>query len=725
MFNSKHNYVLRRTIIAVMAISMILIALPAMTYASGLDYNYNVLTLDSTATGVSSITVSGGTVTSEAVPVRTGTTDHYTYTYNIVLSDTAPVSGGSDLSIVATFVKDSSYTNCVVSTVQPKGLTNGLKKRYVQNNASLTYTATIAAGTSTGTVTAYVYPNLTNSTVQNYDTYVFNYTCAGTHNPWTLSNGALARLGDPAYPLTPPEQYMAIGDAVSSVHDVTYNYNNNGYYPDMVALYVETGATVQSDSTSITVTSGGASGGYTGYTVDLSGLSGTATGNVKVTKGGVDSYLKFHAPHEQNATGSGTAPTSVVSYLPLGQFATGSGWGSSAGKFVGKTSPEATGVSLGALGGYIEFYFANGITNDNINSYGVDFTVYGNAFNNNPEAGSVQVSEDGKVWYELAGSLYYEDGFTTSGVTSPKLYAGTQRNCSVLYEKNGSGINATINPGNNPLLIANPFTSTIAWFPESNEGYPMGLDQTNAISEAGGIQNYKTYHNATGSTISVNYDSVNGSLGFGGITAIEDSDSNGAYGYGYCDVTPNGTMSAYGTAVNPYEIYTSNKTGGDGFDLEWAVNNSGEPVSVKNKTFKYVRVYSSVLHIQPPFGETSAEVTGIFVTANPEGKTSVGQTDSPSTIVIKDANNNLFLNLKTLSPTKVAGADDTTTNTYTLDLSSYSISNGFKIQASSDNTKIFINNDSDGTYTYNGQTFVRIVAQQGFKAPYILVLRIK
>ena len=714
MFSSKHNYVLKRTMIAVLAVSMILMALPAMTYASGSDYNYNVLTLSSSSRGVTSITVSGGTVSPEAIPSVSGKT----FTYNISLTEGTPTS---DMSVTAAFV--ASSTDCVISTVKPKGLFNSTKKKYVRDHASLTHTATIAAGTNTGTVTAYVYPNL-NSNVSDYDTYVFNYTCAGTNNPKTLSNGALARLGDPAYPLTPPEQYMAIGNANSGVHDVTYYYddgngNNNGYYPDMVALYVETGATVQSDSASITVTSGGTSGGYTGYVVDLGGLSGTATGNVKVTKGGVDSYLKFHAPHEQSATGSGTAPTSVVSYLPLGQFATGSGWGSSTGKFVGKTSPEPTGVSLGALGGYIEFYFANGITNDNINSYGVDFTVYGNAFNNNPEAGSVQVSEDGNTWYELAGSLYYEDRFAPA--SSGKYYTGTQRNCSVEYNKETSKVTARIDAAGSTVLPTLDFSTNTNWFPSSSS-YPMGLDQANAIT-TNGHSNWKQYHNDTGSTISVDFNSPYTQLTFGGITAIEDSDSNGAYGYGYCDVTPNGTMSAYGTAVNPYEVYTSNKTGGDGFDLEWAVNNNGEPVSVAGKTFKYVRVYSSVLHIQPPFGETSAEVTGIFVTANAPGKTDVGKTSKPSVFI--DDGSDDGINLNTYTPAKVAGVDDTTTNTYSLDLRSLNLANGSEIAASANGTKLYINNDSDGSYTYNGQAFVRVVAQQGFKAPYILVLRFK
>ena len=44
--------------------------------------------------------------------------------------------------------------------------------------------------------------------------------------------------------------------------------------------------------------------------------------------------------------------------------------------------------------------------------------------------------------------------------------------------------------------------------------------------------------------------------------------------------------------------YTSDKTGGDGFDLEWAVDiSTGLPVDVTGKTFHDVRVYSAVLDL--------------------------------------------------------------------------------------------------------------------------------
>lgn len=683
----------------------------ADSYAT--DYN----SLTGFSAGVASITVSGGTVAHQVTPVISG--DQYTYNIDIT-EDWSSLNSNKKVTI--TFAKNlTNYPNCEISTNQP-GVWPFRKKK-VRDGASLVYEATIDQTNLNGSTTAYVYYDLENH-VTSYKTYVFNVTCNGALNPRYLpdSSGLHVKFGDPAYPDTEPECDMKIvNTSTANYYTVEYGGSRTGFYPGQLALYVKPSSGKTTADVSAVTSSGGAvitsygvSDGHKGFLVDLNAL--TADSTVEITDGAKTIYLTFHKPAEETASGSGTTPTSVVSYLPLGQFATGNGWGSSANKFVGISAPESTGVSLGSLGGYVEFYFANGITNNDINSYGVDFTVYGNAFNGNPEAGSVQVSEDGKVWYELAGSLYYEDGFTTSGVTAPKLYVGTKRNCSVSYEKDTAGINATINPGNNPLLSVNPFTTSLTWFPESSEGYPMGLDLADAVSETGGPQNYKTYHNATGSTISIDYDADNGTLDFGGITVIEDSDSNVNYGYGYCDVTPNGSMSAYGTAVNPYEVYTNGKTGGDGFDLEWAVDNDGVPVNVNGKTFKYVRVYSSVLHIQPPFGETSAEVTGIFLTANPEGKQSVNRTTIPQ-INVGNVDLTALISTGTITPTQKGNVY------YVTDLTGL-VNNNTTITASASNTKIYINNDSDGEYTYHGSKYVRIVAQNGFKAPYILVLKL-
>lgn len=373
-----------------------------------------------------------------------------------------------------------------------------------------------------------------------------------------------------------------------------------GYYPDMLALYMTYDGAINATASDtdkvcfVTYDSNGEAteeGSITGTGSTFATVKIKAAGSISVN--GVT--VNFSAPASPT-TPAGSAPSSVVSYLPIGQYASGQGWGSAAGKFAGKTSLESTGVSLGALGGYIEFKFDDGITDDPTNPYGVDFVVYGNAFNGNPEAGAVQVSENGTTWYELAGSKYYDGGFSFDGnkATGGKysnVYTGTLRDTTVNYTK-GSDIQVTLG-GNGPKT----FTTATAWWPTVDE-YADSV-----IAAAHQDDNVTVSRTAN-------------QLTFGGVTAVQDSNTTAEYAFGYADVTPNGSPATYGDAVNPYTPYTSGKTGGDGFDLAWAVDiSTGLPVNVTGKVFKYVRVYSAVLD-NATFGETSTEVCGIFTTAN-------------------------------------------------------------------------------------------------------------
>ena len=81
-------------------------------------------------------------------------------------------------------------------------------------------------------------------------------------------------------------------------------------------------------------------------------------------------------------------------------------------------------------------------------------------------------------------------------------------------------------------------------------------------------------------------------------------------------------------------LFRSNKFGGDGFDLAWAVNTeTGEPAAVDN--VKFVRVYSSVLHNTGVFGETSPDLTWIKVTANRK-TADVGESNGPEVLSVPD-----------------------------------------------------------------------------------------
>ncbi len=582
------------------------------------------------------------------------------YTYNI----TVPPTVANNAQITITFAPDSST---VVSTVPPQGQP-GMWIPRIMAYRNPVQTVTLSNGVANKTV--YVHRQLLNSSGQpvgtyygQCDVYIFNFEKG---YPVSISTG------DPVY----------INWSTTNVTSGTVQLRNaNGVLPDSFTLWVQGTGAVKQNGTTIAYDYED-EGNYA-YTINLLNAASTVTAVF-----GDDTYTISVPAKPSGGSGSGSAggvsPTSVVSFLPIGQFATGGGWGTSNGKFAGKTSPESTGVSLGALGGYIEFYFANGITDNPNNPYGVDFVVYGNAFNGNPEAGAVQVSENGSVWYELAGSKYFDGGFNYVGNQGASgkysnAYTGTLRNTSVAYSLiTGTGIYANFG-GHNDL-----FTTAAAWWPTTGENYPMGTPNTNSV---------------------VTVSHSNTALSFGGITAIPDSNVTADYAFGYADVTPNGSPSQYGAAVNPYTAYTSSKTGGDGFDLAWAVDiTTGAPVDVTNKNFKYVRVYSNVLD-NGAFGETSCEVCGIF-TAIP-ASTSVGVTATP-TIKVNGVN-------RTLTPIS--------SNVAVCDLGGLANNTSINVVAAS-GSKVWLNNlNSSSFVTGTANMTVRAVVQNGNAAPYIVIIK--
>ena len=634
---------------------------------------------DIASIGITGVDVSSATLTTSAS--NNGNDNNMTYTYNVVLSATT----SAEAAVTATFAK-AAGSGCTISKVPRISNQPVPTIPVVRNNQSLTFSSTLSSGV--GTATAYVFPALTTDFTR-FDTYVFNFTTGAVKNPVT-SNGVTLRFGDPAYANTAPECYMSL-EADGAAFNAQYEGPLAGYYPDMLALYMTYDGAINATASDtdkvcfVTYDSNGEAteeGSITGTGSTFATVKIKAAGSISVN--GVT--VNFSAPASPT-TPAGSAPSSVVSYLPIGQYASGQGWGSAAGKFAGKTSLESTGVSLGALGGYIEFKFDDGITDDPTNPYGVDFVVYGNAFNGNPEAGAVQVSENGTTWYELAGSKYYDGGFSFDGnkATGGKysnVYTGTLRDTTVNYTK-GSDIQVTLG-GNGPKT----FTTATAWWPTVDE-------YADSVIAAA--------HQDSNVTVS----RTANQLTFGGVTAVQDSNTTAEYAFGYADVTPNGSPATYGDAVNPYTPYTSGKTGGDGFDLAWAVDiSTGQPVNVTGKVFKYVRVYSAVLD-NATFGETSTEVCGIFTTAN-KASASVGTTAAPTSITV---NNN------SITPTSTVG------NVVVYDVGGLTESDAISVTtAGTSNT--YINSANSNSYEVSADDqMVRIIVQSGSSEPYIAIIK--
>ncbi|QIB70051.1 DUF4430 domain-containing protein [Aminipila butyrica] len=226
-------------------------------------------------------------------------------------------------------------------------------------------------------------------------------------------------------------------------------------------------------------------------------------------------------------------------------------------------------VSLGAYGGYIVYEFDKPITNHPNNPYGVDFIVYGNAGNGESEPGAVMVSNDGENWYELAGSEYYN--------------ADTKKNLEITYTNPDSSFKGA---------------ADVSWV--TSDKKPGYIYKNNAHTQAY-YPNPKIY-SAYNQGVAANLKYSDTTLSFTGNKI--NAETVPAFGYADCHKTGSNSI-----AINPY-AYNMERYNGDGMDLDWAVDQDGNPVQVDN--IKYVKIYTAVLENHGIMGESSTEVAGIL-----------------------------------------------------------------------------------------------------------------
>lgn len=570
-------------------------------------------------------------------------------------------------------------------------------------------------------------------------------------NPVTVPGSNITlRFGDPNYPATAPEKYMYFKETGTGTYDAVYSTNgtteDTSYYPDILALYITGSVTSITGSNMIFVTydaAGTPTESSTAtvnpkhfYTIKPQSDNSSITVNGNVT-------VHFSAPNVQVAEGS--KPAAVTGYLPVGQFAryNSFGWGtlytdntnvsSSSNDVKFKTGYVSTGVSLGMAGGYVQFDMGdNRIENNANNKYGIDFIVYGNAFKGNPEAAGVQVSNDGVTWYTLAGSRHYMSdtkwnqnisyikiataNTTIGGKSFAKAGIYVSTDFAAPSSDNASDVDAAVALATwtgIPQLTGSTYPKTYttdtpaaaAWWPEyaSNENYGNVWNIGNAVNGVSWLRNGTaeviTYTGVT----TVEDDMV--VLNEGATAAPTQAEMTDVYQWGYADVRVNG--SQYGTVVNnPYAAAPSTDAGagGDGFDLAWAVDANGNPVQLSS--VRYVRVYSAVLFSAGVFGETSAEVCGLYV-ANGDG--SGAATTTPTV--------------------KVGTSTVTTSNMGTVTKKVYSATTKVTVTSGAEN--IYVNGEkvTSGTEitfsTPSGSTnYVQVITQSGTEAPYITMVKI-
>ena len=510
---------------------------------------------------------------------------------------------------------------------------------------------------------------------------------------------------------------------------------NSSYIPKQFILWVRNGFTVSVGETQLTPNSTPtAEDTDVAYTINTD-----ATNAITITATNTTTTYTINCPH-YTAMATGVNPVDVNGYLPVGQFARPNsfGWGtlytdntnvkSDSNDVKFKTGYVSTGVSLGMAGGYVQFDMGDNkrIENNPNNKYGIDFIVYGNAFKGNPEAAGVQVSNDGVTWYTLAGSRHYMSdtkwnqnisyikiataNTTIGGKSFAKAGIYVSTDFAAPSSDNASDVDAAVALATwtgIPQLTGSTYPKTYttdtpaaaAWWPEyaSNENYGNVWNIGNAVNGVSWLRNGTaeviTYTGVT----TVEDDMV--VLNEGATAAPTQAEMTDVYQCVYADVRVNG--SQYGTVVNnPYAAAPSTDAGagGDGFDLSWAVDANGNPVQISSA--RYVRVYSAVLFSAGVFGETSAEVCGLYV-ANGTGS-GAATTD----LILASTSSGLVGTVDGGSKTVAAG-------TYLIRSSESNVFvNGVKVVASSG-------------YSFSvesGKTY-QIITQNGTESPYITVIK--
>ncbi len=477
-----------------------------------------------------------------------------------------------------------------------------------------------------------------------------------------------------------------------------------------------------------------------GNTISFS-ATGSYTLTVTVTNSGTKSYtvdIIYAAPATSGVPGD------VCGYLPIGQYSRGNGWGAlyTDGTNAGSTKKflsgyVSTGVSLGLLGGYVQFDLGEEvyIYDNPKNPNGIDFIVYGNPFSGNPEAGAVMVSEDGKVWYNLAGSLHY-DSDTTRNMTISyiKITADTQTIGGKTFTK-GIHYSTDYVPTNETSALKvntaigkatwNSFVTGTAWWPE----YPNTSENYGNVWSDGHLCD-PTDDDTTGDVF-WNRNGAAEVITYCGVTRVLDDAQKGLsganatnyYAWGYADVRANG--SSYGTAVNPYSTLPAAAAGGDGFDLAWAVTDTGIPVDMSGKHIRFIRVYSAVLYNAGIFGETSAEVCGLYI-AN-AASSSVGVTSAPTSVKYYKSNDTTGQSLTSIPSNHGTVSDISEIRTYVGSETNVA----FSVNAATGST-VYVNSvklteSSSGVFTGTIPTpasdgKVRVLIQNGTAAPYLFVI---
>jgi hypothetical protein len=266
--------------------------------------------------------------------------------------------------------------------------------------------------------------------------------------------------------------------------------------------------------------------------------------------------------------------TEVMEYTPApGQLINTAPWGTPDGARSIEGSVDGS-ICLGAFGGYVIFRFEDPVENDPSNPFGIDFTIFGNPVADWAEPGVVWVMKDengnGKAddtWYELAGSDY--------------LFNSTQRGQRVTYHNPGGDEAQDILwediMGDSGWIRTNS-AHTQPYYPlaDSFPSIPQEMYQLNGSQIKGLVFEHPS-----------------------GMKSIERA-------FGYADNHLRGS-APYTLPDNPYTRQVEN-SGGDAFDIGWAVDSAGHYVALDR--IHFIKVQCGILDDGGILGELSTEITG-------------------------------------------------------------------------------------------------------------------
>lgn len=171
--------------------------------------------------------------------------------------------------------------------------------------------------------------------------------------------------------------------------------------------------------------------------------------------------------------------------------------------------------------------------------------------------------------------------------------------------------------------------------------------------------------------------------------------------------------------LNDVNSYVASPSKANGFDLAWAVDESGLPIDVSNKEFHYIKVATASNIWAGSFKEKSTEVTYVVRTSAQES--AVGKTTAPTGVTVTDGTETKKVNFKEGE------------SVYSVDLGSMKYVS-IKVDATADDDNIYINAQrvESGEYAdgfkvtrEKGEVIVRVIVQNGDKEPAIYHLRLK